>query len=88
MHEKYTFLTLYDERVNAIIIQKGVIFMTEKQEYIKFWSSIRNKCDEVQKDYNNLSNVNKQRVDNVRDMIFHANTISDILNIISNQQRY
>ena len=51
--------------------------MTEKQEYIKFWSSIKNKCDEVQKDYLN-----------VRDMIFHANTISDILNIISNQQRY
>lgn len=62
--------------------------MMEEREYIKFWSSIRNKCDEVQKDYNNLSNVNKQRVDNVRDMIFHANTISDILNIINNQQRY
>lgn len=62
--------------------------MTEKQEYIKFWSSIKNKFDEVQKDYLNLSDINKQRVDNVRDMIFHANTISDILNIISNQQRY
>jgi len=88
MHKKYTFLTLYDERVSAIIIQKGVIFMTEEQEYIKFWSSIKNKCDEIQKDYLNLSGINKQRVDNVRDMIFHANTVSDILNIISNQQRY
>ena len=88
MHEKYTFLTLYDERVSAIIIQKGVIFMTEEQEYIKFWSSIKNKCDEIQKDYLNLSGINKQRVDNVRDMNFHANTVSDILNIISNQQRY
>lgn len=62
--------------------------MTEEQEYIKFWSGIKNKCDEVQKDYLNLSDINKQRVNNVRDMIFCANTVSDILNIISNQQRY
>ena len=62
--------------------------MTEEQEYIKFWSSIKNKCDEIQKDYLNLSGIIKQRVDNVQDMIFHANTVSDILNIISNQQRY
>lgn len=87
--EKYTFIyfsCIYP--CDIMVKNKGVIFMTEKQEYIKFWSSIKNKCDEVQKDYLNLSDINKQRVDNVRDMIFHANTISDILNIISNQQRY
>lgn len=61
--------------------------MTEKQEYIKFWSSIRNKCDEVQKDYNNLSNVNKQRVDNVIVSILRANAVTEIINIINNQLR-
>ena len=70
-----------------MIKNKGVIFMTEKQEYIKFWSSIRNKCDEVQKDYNNLSNVNKQRVDNVIVSILRANAVTEIINIINNQLR-
>lgn len=57
--------------------------MTEEQEYIKFWSSVKNKCDEVQKDYLNLSAINKRRVDNVRGLLARANTISDILNIIN-----
>lgn len=87
MHEKYTFLTLYDERVNAIIIQKGVIFMTEEQEYIKFWSSIKDKCDEFQKDYNNLSNANKHRVDNAIGSILRASTIIEIITIANNQLR-
>lgn len=61
--------------------------MMEEREYIKFWSSIRNKCDEVQKDYNNLSNVNKQRVDNVIVSILRANAVTEIINIINNQLR-
>ena len=61
--------------------------MMEEREYIKFWSSIRNKCDEIQKDYNNLSNVNKQRVDNVIVSILRANAVTEIINIINNQLR-
>lgn len=61
--------------------------MTEKQEYIKFWSSIKNKCDEVQKDYLNLSDINKQRVDNVIVSILRANAVTEIINIINNQLR-
>lgn len=60
--------------------------MTEEQEYIKFWSSVQNKCEEVQKDYLNLSNINKHRVDNTIGLLMRANTISDILNIINNLQ--
>lgn len=59
--------------------------MTEEQEYIKFWISIKNKYDEVQKDYNNLSDVNRQRVDVVRDLILRAKTIKEIINIADNQ---
>lgn len=61
--------------------------MMEEREYIKFWSSIRNKCNEVQKNYNNLSNVNKQRVDNVIVSILRANAVTEIINIINNQLR-
>ena len=32
MHEKYTFLTLCTDRGDAIMIKKGVIFMTEEQK--------------------------------------------------------
>lgn len=61
--------------------------MMEEQEYIKFWSSIKNKCDEIQKDYNNLSNANKQRVGNVIGSILKANAVAEIINIISSQLR-
>ena len=61
--------------------------MTEEQEYIKFWSSIKNKCDEVQKDYMNLSNINKQRVDTVLGSMLQASTILDIINIANDQLR-
>ena len=87
MHEKYTFLTLCTDRGDAIMIKKGVIFMTEEQEYIKFWSSIKNKCDEVQKDYLNLSDINKQRVDNAISSILRASTITEIITIANNQLR-
>ena len=72
---------------DIMVKNKGVIFMTEEQEYINFWSSIKNKCDEFQKDYNNLSDSNKHRVDNVLRLILRANTISEILNIANNQLR-
>lgn len=61
--------------------------MTEEQEYIKFWSSIKNKCDEVQKDYLNLSDINKQRVDNAISSILRASTITEIITIANNQLR-
>ena len=61
--------------------------MTEQQEYIKFWSSIKNKCDEFQKDYNALSDANKHRVDNAISAILKAGTISEIITIANNQLR-
>ena len=59
--------------------------MNQEQEYFKFWLGVKNKCDEIQKDYSNLSEINKIRVNNVRDSIFRANTISDVINILNNQ---
>lgn len=61
--------------------------MKEEQEYIEFWAGIKNKYDEVQKDYLNLSDTNKHRVDTLRNMISRASTLSDILNIINNELR-
>ncbi len=59
--------------------------MNTEQEYIKFWNSVIHKCTEVQNDYCSLSNINKYRVDNVRDAILRANTIAEVLNILNNQ---
>lgn len=59
--------------------------MNREQEYVKFWLSIRNKCDEVQKDYSTLSVDNKRRVDNIGRQILSAITISEIVNIINSQ---
>lgn len=61
--------------------------MCLEQEYIKFWCNVINKCDEIQKDYLNLSDINQYRVDNVRDTIFRANTIAEVLNILNNQMK-
>ena len=44
--------------------------MNHEQDYIKFWCNVKNKCDEIQRDYLNLSDINKCRVDNVRDAIY------------------
>lgn len=56
--------------------------MNKEQEYIKFWTSILDKIDEIEKDYNNLSDENKLRADNVRDAILHAHTFVDAIQII------
>ena len=59
--------------------------MNDNQEYAKFWLSIKNKCEEVQKDYNNLSDENKHRIDNLGNLILSAQNISQVVNIINNQ---
>ncbi len=59
--------------------------MNQEQEYVKFWLSIKNKCDEVQEDYSKLSDDSKCRVDNTMREIFRANTYFDVLNIIHSQ---
>lgn len=59
--------------------------MNQEQEYVKFWLSIKNKCDEVQEDYSRLSDYNKQRVDKTVREILHASTYFDALNIIHSQ---
>lgn len=59
--------------------------MNHAQDYIKFWCNVKNKCDEIQRDYLNLSDINKCRVDNVRDAILRAHTVAEVLNILYNQ---
>ena len=59
--------------------------MNKHQEYIKFWTSIVNKIDEIQKDYNNLSNENKSREYMGRDDILRAHSFVDIVKIIRSQ---
>ena len=59
--------------------------MNKEQEYIKFWTSIVNKIDENQKDYNNLSDENKSRADMVKDDILRAHSFVDIVKIIRSQ---
>ena len=59
--------------------------MCHEQEYIKFWCNVINKCDEIQKDYLNLSDINKCRVDHARDAILHSHTIAQVLSILNDQ---
>ena len=59
--------------------------MNQEQEYVKFWLSIKNKCDEVQEDYSKLSADNKRRVDNVKREFFHTNTILELINLVNSQ---
>ena len=57
MHEKYTFLTLCTDRGDAIMIKKGVIFMTEEQKkYLKAEQDII----EARKSFNELNDVQKE----------------------------
>ena len=57
MHEKYTFLTLYTDRGDAIMIKKGVIFMTEEQKkYLKAEHDII----EARKSFDELNDVQKE----------------------------
>ena len=59
--------------------------MNKEQEYIKFWMGIMEKINDIKKDYNNLSDENKRRADNVRDAIFGAQTLVDAVQIIRSQ---
>ena len=59
--------------------------MDKKQEYIKFWISIINKIQEIEKDYNNLSEENKRRVDEVKDAVLRAHTYADTIKILYEQ---
>lgn len=59
--------------------------MNNEQEYIKFWVNVKDKVDEVSEDYNNLSNENKSRVDNVMNLIFQARNMFEIINILNSQ---
>lgn len=59
--------------------------MNQEQEYVKFWLSIKNKCDEIQEDYSKLSGNNKRRVENVKRELLRANTIFEIVKIVKSQ---
>lgn len=56
--------------------------MDKEQEYIKFWLSLIDKMNEVQKDYNNLSEENKRRADSVRDAIICAHSLEEVIQIV------
>lgn len=61
--------------------------MNQEQEYVKFWLSIKNKCDEIQKDYSTLSDDNKRRVDNTMREILCASTILEVANVVNSQTK-
>lgn len=59
--------------------------MNSEQEYIKFWTSIMDKINEIEKDYNSLSDENKHRVDGVKNTVLRAHTYSDAIQILYEQ---
>ncbi len=59
--------------------------MNKNEEYLKFWINVKNKYDEIIEDYNNLSDENKCRVDNVKKMLLNAQNISEIIQILNCQ---
>lgn len=59
--------------------------MNKNEEYLKFWINVKNKHDEIIEDYNNLSDENKCRVDNVKKMLLNAQNISEIIQILNCQ---
>lgn len=59
--------------------------MNKEQEYIKFWTSIIDKLNEIEKDYNNLSDENKHRVNNLKDTILRTHTYIDVIQILHEQ---
>ena len=61
--------------------------MNKEQEYIKFWTSIIDKLNEIEKDYNNLSDENKHRVDGVKNIILRAHTYADAIQILYEQTK-
>lgn len=61
--------------------------MNKEQEYIKFWTSIIDKLNEIEKDYNNLSDENKHRVDSVKNTVLRAHTYADAIQILYEQTK-
>ena len=61
--------------------------MNKEQEYIKFWTSIIDKLNEIEKDYNNLSDENKHRVDDVKNTVLRAHTYADAIQILYEQTK-
>lgn len=61
--------------------------MNESDEYIKFWASVSRKAYDIQMEYSKLSELNKKRIDQVKQSIMHANTFYDILKVINEQLR-
>ncbi len=59
--------------------------MNENQEYAKFWLSVKNKCDEIQKEYDKLTKANKKQVDCLLDTISNAHSISEAIKLINRQ---
>ena len=59
--------------------------MNKEQEYIKFWANIIDKLNDIEKDYNNLSDENKRRADSVRDAVFQARSLADAIQIVHSQ---
>ncbi len=59
--------------------------MTEEQEYIKFIAEVNKKCEELQKEFNALSEGNKKTFMNQMNVLLKAHGIScgiDFLNEI------
>ena len=61
--------------------------MNNDQEYIKFWMSVIDKLNEIEKDYSNLSDNNKHRVDSVKNTILRAHTYADAIRILYEQTK-
>lgn len=61
--------------------------MNERDEYIKFWFSIKSKVDDIQREYSKLSESNKKHTNCVIQSILHANTFYDAFKIINEQLR-
>lgn len=61
--------------------------MNNEQEYLKFWANVMDKINEIEKEYNNLSDENKRRVDSVKEIILHAHTYSDVLQVLYTQMK-
>ena len=61
--------------------------MNNDQEYIKFWMSVIDKLNEIEKDYSNLSDNNKHRVDGVKKTVLRAHTYADAIQILYEQTK-
>lgn len=57
----------------------------DQKEFAEFWTDVLDKTREVQRKYNNLSEKNKLKANFVRDQIFAAQNLSQVMSIIINQ---